>query len=300
MNWKATRFDWNHARGFLATVETGSLSAAARLLGMTQPTLSRQISALEDHLGVTLFERGHRSSELTQAGLELVDHVRAMFDAATQVSLTASGQVQAIKGRVVVTATDMMSTYHLPAILKNLREVAPDIEIELAVSGDVKDLKKREADIAIRHGRPDQPDLIAKLIGETTAHLVASKDYLDAHGRPQSAEDLKSHQFIGFEDPARVIQVFSDIGINLTPDNIRVYTTSGTVIAALCAEGLGITIAPRDVIQQFDNLEIIAGGAPPIPIPLPVWLVTHRELHTSRRIRLVYDHLSDALKRIIQ
>ncbi|MEP4191195.1 MAG: LysR family transcriptional regulator, partial [Sneathiella sp.] len=208
MNWKTTHFDWNHARGFLATVEGGSLSAAARLLGVTQPTLSRQISALEITLGVTLFERGHRSSALTESGLELVDHVRAMFEAAEQVSLVAAGQAQSVKGRVVITTSDMIACYYLPAILRSLRDVAPDIQIELIVSNTLQDLKKREADIAIRHARPTQPDLIAKRIGDLTAHFAASKGYLDRRGRPKTLADMNGHDFIGFETPQRSVQVF--------------------------------------------------------------------------------------------
>jgi len=295
MNWKTTHFDWNHARGFLAAVDEGSLSAAARLLGVTQPTLSRQISALEENLGVTLFERGHRSSELTDAGLELVDHVRSMFDAAARVSLTAAGQVQSVKGRVVVTATDGLAAYYLPPILKSLREVAPDIQIELTLSNEFQDLKKREADIGIRHARPEQPDLIAKLIGEMTAHFAASKDYLDRRGRPKTISELQHHDFIGFETPARVVGLYKKFGLNIIEDNIKVYSESSTTIAALLVQGLGITIPTKNIIEHHDNLEILDVGLPPFPVP--VWLVTHRELHTNRRIRLVYDHISKELKR---
>jgi len=100
MNWQSVSFDWNQARAFLVTAEQGSLSAAARALGLTQPTLGRQVAALEEKLGVTLFERGRRSLFLTQSGLELLDHVRMMGDAAGRISLTASGQSQAIEGLV--------------------------------------------------------------------------------------------------------------------------------------------------------------------------------------------------------
>ena len=99
MDWRSVKFDWNRARAFLVTAEEGSLSAAARALGMAQPTLGRQVSALESELGVILFERAGRGLALTQSGLELVEHVRAMGDAATRVSLTASGQSQSIEGR---------------------------------------------------------------------------------------------------------------------------------------------------------------------------------------------------------
>ena len=298
MNWKTNSFDWNHARGFLATVNEGSLSAAARELGITQPTLSRQISALERSLGVTLFERGHRSSELTSAGLELVDHVRVMFDAANQISLTASGQAQTIKGRVVLTVTNMMATFHLPPILQSLREKAPDIEIEVITSNEVRDLKKREADIAIRHGRPDQPDLIAKLLGETTASLVAAPSYLDQVGRPRTISDLQKLDFIGFVSSPRVLEPFQQMGVELTMENFKIFTESGTALYALARQGLGVTLAPDDMMSKVHDLEKLSVDIPSIPVP--TWLVTHRELHTSRRIRMVYDHLSHELKAILK
>lgn len=121
MNWDAIAFDWNQVRAFLAASEEGSLSAAARALHQTQPTLSRQVTSLERALGVTLFERGHRKLQLTAAGLELLEHVRVMAEAANRVSLAASGQSQAIEGRVCITATEMLATYYLPQVLRKLR-----------------------------------------------------------------------------------------------------------------------------------------------------------------------------------
>jgi DNA-binding transcriptional LysR family regulator len=298
MNWNSVRFDWNHIRGFLATVEEGSLSAGARVLGMTQPTLSRQISALEQSLGVTLFERGHRSSELTTAGLELVEHVRDMYRAATHISLAASGQSQTIKGHVKLTCTNNMATYHLPPILKRLRAKAPDIEIELVTSNDVRDLKKREADIAIRHGRPDQPDLIAKRIGETTAYFYASTDYLNSAGRPRTVEDFSAHDFIGFETATQLIPYLKEMGIHLTRENFKIYSESGTAIIGLVRQGLGLAILSENDVCDWPELEQILPEYTAISVPY--WLVTHRELHTSRRIRLVYDHLSEELKALLR
>ena len=131
MNWQSVTFNWNRARAFLVTAEEGSLSAAARALGLTQPTLGRQVSALEAELGVTLFERVGRSLELTQSGQELLEHVRTMGEAASHISLTASGQSKSIEGHVCITATDIMSAYLLPPVLKQLRAIAPGIEIEI-------------------------------------------------------------------------------------------------------------------------------------------------------------------------
>ncbi len=292
MKWQAVSFDWNQARAFLATAEEGSLSAAARALGQTQPTLSRQVAALEEDLGVTLFERVGRSLTLTQAGLELLDHFRAMGDAAGRISLAASGQSQAIDGHVSITATNMLATLHLPPVLKRIREAAPGITLEIVAANEIRDLMRREADIAIRHARPEQPDLIARLVGETTAHLYASPDYLDRIGRPESPGDLSDTEWIGFGDVDRMLPVLNGLGLPLTADNIKLTSESGTVMLELVRQGLGITIFTRDVGTLNPDLERVLPDLEPIVVP--VWLVTHRELHTSRRIRLVFDMLAEA------
>jgi len=293
MNWSSVSFDWNQARAFLATAEEGSLSAAARALGQTQPTLSRQVAALEEDLGVTLFERVGRSLSLTQSGVELLDHFRAMGNAASRVSLAASGQSQAIEGHVSITATNVMATYHLPTMLKRLRAIAPGIEVEVVASNEVHDLRRREADIAIRHVRPEQPDLIARLVRETTAHLYASTEYLDTYGRPKTASDISDAAFIGFERPESLLSFLNALGLSLTGRNFKISTASGTMMHELVKHGLGIGVLAKDTAEMTPGLEMVLLELDPIPVP--IWLVTHRELHTSRRIRLVFDFLAEAL-----
>lgn len=292
MNWQAVSFDWNQARAFLATAEEGSLSAAARALGLTQPTLGRQVAALEDNLGVTLFERAGRSLILTQSGLELLDHVRTMGEAASRFSLTASGQSQTIEGQVCITASDSLSAYWLPAVLEKLRKAAPGIEIEIVASNAIRDLKHREADIAIRHVRPEQPDLIAKLVRESTGHLYASTAYLDRHGRPKSPEDLSDADFIGFENAERMLPFLNGMGLSLTRENFKLVSANTVVIWELVKQGLGIGAMMKEIGDLTPGVECVLPTLEPIPIP--IWIVTHRELHTSRRIRLVFDLLADA------
>lgn len=296
MNWKTISFDWNQVRAFLATIEEGSLSAAARALGQTQPTLSRQITALEKSLGLTLFERGHRSMRLTQAGMELIDHVTEMGDAAARISLTATGQSQAIDGSISITASDAMSAFHLLPILKVLKERAPGIVVELIASNEVRDLNRREADIAIRHIRPDQPELIAKLVHQTTVHLYASTDYLDTYGRPANVDDLNGADFIGYEYAERLLPQLNDIGLSLTKNNFKYCTTSGVVMYRLIEQGFGIGLMPKEVAELTPKVEQVLEDLK--PIPLPVWLVAHREIYTNRRIRIVYDLIAETFKKL--
>ncbi|MFQ6546481.1 LysR family transcriptional regulator [Aestuariibius sp. 2305UL40-4] len=293
MNWSAISYDWNQVRAFLATVEEGSLSAAARALGLTQPTLGRQVTALEDALGVTLFERAGRSLQLTRAGRDLLDHVRAMGDAASRISLAASGQSQAVEGQVRVTASDAMSAYILPEALLRLREVAPLIEIEIIAADDIRDLLRREADIAIRHVRPEQPDLIARLVGMMKGRFYAAPAYLDRRGRPADRADLAGHDWIGLSDNARYRAFLAGIGIELTERNFRCGSSSGIVAWEMAQAGLGIAVMSEAVAAKTPGIEPVLPEMD--PIEFPVWLTTHRELHTSRRIRIVFDLLAEFL-----
>ena len=294
MNWQAVTFDWNQVRAFLATAEEGSLSAAARALGLTQPTLSRQVAGLESDLGVTLFERGNRVMNLTESGLALLEHVRAMGEAATRVSLAATGRSELIDGHVSITATSTFATRHLPAVVERVRHRAPGIELEIIAANESLDLLRREADIAIRHARPEHGDLIARRIGRTTAHLYASKAYLDREGRARSPADVARYDFIGFESPTQLLDLYQGMGIPLTRQHCKVFTANGRVILSLIEQGLGVGVVTRDVAETRPEIEEVLPNLPPIEVP--VWLVTHRELHTSRRIRLVFDTIAECVK----
>jgi len=293
MNWNNISFDWNQVRAFLAAAEEGSLSAAARALGHTQPTLSRQVTGLEQSLGVTLFERGHRQLQLTDAGLELLDHVRAMAEAANRVALVSSGQSQAIEGRVRITASEMMATYYLPAVVRKLREQAPGIVIEIVASDQVRDIIRREADIAIRHSQPEQPDLIARHTGFLRGRIYAARRLLDEVGIPRNHHDLSQQPFVGIDNTEALIQGLEEQGLKLNIEQFRVRSSSGNCMLQLIREGLGFGFLPMDTGRLFDDLECVL---PELFDPeIPVWLVTHRELHTSLRIRTVYNLLSEEL-----
>lgn len=298
MNWQAISFDWNQVRAFLATAEEGSLSAAARALGQTQPTLSRQVAALEEDLGVTLFERAGRAMALTTAGVELLDHVRDMAEAANRISLSASGQSQVIEGRVVITATGTVASRHLPPVVKKIHSAAPNLQIDILSSNEVQDLTRREADISIRHARPEQPDLIAKLLMETSAHLYATRDYVQAIGPVRSLKDLERATFIGLNRMDEMILAMREYGLNLRPEQFKFNSPSGNVLFELVRMGLGVSILTKDIEDTSEQIAPILPEA--FSIPIPVWLVTHRELHTSKRIRVVYDIIAEELPKRIK
>ncbi len=298
MNWNDIAFDWNQVRAFLAASEEGSLSAAARALQQTQPTLSRQVTSLEQSLGVILFERGHRKLQLTVAGLELLEHVRVMAEAANRISLAASGQSQAIEGRVCITATEMLATYYLPAMLRKLREQAPGIVVEVVASDEVRDLLRREADIAIRHTQPTQPDLIARRIGFLRGRIYAARRLLDEVGMPRNFCDLADRDFVGIDNTQALIEGLAEQGLMLRLEQFRVHAASGNCMLQLIREGLGFGFLPMDTGELFDDLVCVL---PKLFNPeIPVWLAAHRELHTSRRIRIVYDLLAEELSSLTE
>lgn len=293
MNKPSDRADWAKIRAFLATAEAGSLSGAARDLGMTQPTVGRQVAALEQELGILLFERVGRSLQMTRAGTELLEHARSMGEAAGRISLMAAGLSQSIDGLVRITASDVMSTYGLAGFLRRLREQAPKLEIEIVASDDVKDILRRDADIAIRHLRPEQPDLIARLIKESTGHFYAAKDYLARRGTPETMTDLSAHDFISFGDPEQMLGYLVPLGLPLSRDNFRLGCSNGVAAWEYVRQGFGIGVMDDGIAAGFPEMVRVLPDAP--PFTYPVWLTTHRELHTSRRIRLVWDLLADYL-----
>lgn len=294
MDWRSINFDWNRARAFLVTAEEGSLSAAARALNMTQPTLGRQVSALEAELGIALFERTASGLVLTASGLELVEHVRAMGNAANGLSLAASGRSQAVEGSVCISATEATAAYVLPPIIAKLRAHAPGIEIEIVASNDSSDLLRREADIAIRAYRPTQPDLIAKKIRDTKAHLYATPEFLAQIPKRDEPADLSNTDFLGFRKGDEMIRELHRRGFDVKVENFPVYVESHLVQWELVKQGLGLGFMSESVgdteplveraLQKHEGFDF------------EVWLVVHRELNTSRRLRLVYDFLAEELK----
>lgn len=294
MNWNAIAFDWNQARSFLAVAEEGSLSAAASVLKLTQPTITRQLAALEQDLNVTLLERTGRTVALTQAGLDLVDHVRMMADGANRVSLAASGQSQDISGLVRVTASEMTAAYLLPDVLDRLCATAPDLHLEIAADNSVRDLLMREADIAIRHVRPEQPNLIAKLACEDTMRFYAVGNYVEEHGTPKQHGDMSAHQFVSFGDFERIVGYLKLVGLDLSQKNFRYASNSQLVECEIARKGHAIAIMSDRIAANFPEFQPILTEIE--PFKLPVWLVAHRELQTSRRVRLVFDLLANELK----
>jgi len=290
MDWRSVKFDWNRARAFLVTAEEGSLAAAARALDMKQPTLGRQVAALEKEIGVDLFARRGRGLELTPNGIKLVEHVRAMGDAANQFSLSATGKSDTIEGNICITSTELLSTFILPPMVQRLRQAEPGIKIEIISTNDESNLSRREADIAIRSFRPSQPELIVKKLTDVKGYLYAATSYLQQLDNPKSIAELNDANFIDVERSGRLLALLNAKGFNLGSQNFPVITKNHNVQWELVKQGVAICAMPKAIGDDEPLVErvIVPGFA---PISFELWLVTHNELRTNRRVRRVFDFL---------
>ncbi len=288
--------DWNYWRAFLATAQTGSLSAGARQLGLSQPTLSRQVSALESALNVVLFDRIGKSLVLTETGRQLLPHVKTMEQAALDLDLAVTVGRSALKGRITLSLSDALAAYVLPEMLAQLRSQAPDLTISILAENKLSDLRRREADIAIRHVRPEEPELIARWVGDVRASFFASRDWIHRHGNPDTADQIRAEDLLAFDDP-RFAAHLQTLGFDVRQSDFRLVTTSSATIWEMIRKGLGIGNLFRCVATRDPEVVQVLRSVPDIVVP--VWLVTHRELRTSLAHRLVFDHLATAFASII-
>ncbi len=289
--------DWNAAKAFCATADSGSLSAAARKLGLTQPTMSRQVAALEKQLGVALFERIGKRLVLTENGRGLLDHARAMAAAADSMALAADGRSRDVGGRVVVSATDAISAYLLPEVLGHVRSCAPQVTVVVQATDSISDLRRREADIAIRHVRPTEPELVGRRIAELKAHFHASRGWVAKNGLPQTAADIGQLELLGYEPLGQFIDHLGKAGIDVREDQFRIVSSSAVALWEMTRAGLGVGMILSECAARMPELVRVLPSLPEIPVP--VWLVTHRELQTSRRVRLVFDAIAESLRRAV-
>lgn len=290
---KLPSLDWSLVQAFLAVAEQGSLSAAARALGRSQPTLGRQIAALEGQLGASLFRRVPRGLMPSETGERLLAPARAMREAAQAMALTAAGTEERLEGTVRLTASVAVSVWHLPPILAAIREAEPRITLELVPSDRTTNLLYREADIAIRMYRPTQLDLVTRHLGDTAIGMFAARRYLDRRGRPRSAEDMAGHDLIGEDRATAMIAGFRAFGLHATRDWFALRSDDVVANWQLVRAGAGIGFAQRSIGLNDPLVEELDIG---VPLPaLPVWLTAHETIHRTPRVRRVWGLLAEAL-----
>lgn len=287
--------DWNLIKSFAAVADTGSLSAAARRLEASQPTLGRHVAELERVLGVTLFRRGRTGYELTDAGAALFERAQVVSEHASAFLRLASGASEDMRGTVRISASEIVSAYVLPPMLARLALEEPEIEIEIVATNQVDNLLRRDADIAIRMVKPSQLDLVARKIADLPLVACAAASYLERRGWPREPFDLLEHDVLGFDRDDLIIRGFAQMGVEVDRHAFRFRTDNQIVLFEAMRAGMGIGFAQRRLVEEDPLLEMLL---PDLPLPtLPMWLAMHRDVRTSPRIRRVADFLHEALRR---
>jgi DNA-binding transcriptional LysR family regulator len=284
--------EWDHYRSFLAVVTTGSLSGAARTLGLTQPTVGRHIEALEAALGgAALFTRSPGGLRPTETALALRPHAESMALAAQALIRTASGEADAVRGVIRLTASEIVGAEVLPPILTDFHEHHPDVAIEMVLSNKPEDLLRREADIAVRMVRPTQDALLARRIGVVGLGLFAHRGYLQKHGVPSSLTDA-SHAAIGFDRDASVTRAAAAMDLPLSRDFFAFRSDSDLAQLAAVRAGFGVGACMFGIARRDPNMVQVLRD---LGFELEMWVVMHEDLKTNRRMRLMFDHLVETL-----
>jgi DNA-binding transcriptional LysR family regulator len=284
--------DWDLYRAFLAVLETGSLSAAARALGLTQPTVGRQIEALEAALGAVLFTRSPGGLRATEAALALQPHAETMASAAQALLRAASGEADQVRGVVRVTASHIVGAEVLPPILTRFHEANPEIIIELALSDRQEDLLRRDADIAVRMARPTQSALTAQRAGFVPVGLFAHRRYLERHGAPTQLEPGVAG--IGFDRNVEMLSALRNLQLPLTREHFAFRSDSDLAQLAALRAGFGIGGCQYGIARRDPDLVPVLTEA--FRFDLEVWVAMHEDLKSNRRMRLMFDALVDGMK----
>lgn len=284
---------WDLYRSFLGVLRFGSLSAAARELGLTQPTLGRHVDALEVSLGTSLFARSRHGLAPTPAALALLPHAEAMEAAALALVRAASGEADEPAGAVRVTASNFIGAEVLPAMLTEFRERHGAIAIELVLSDRNQDLSRRDADIAVRMVRPTQKALVARRLGHVRIGLYAHRRYLARRAMPKSIDDLAAHDVIGFDRDNSAMRAMGT-GLAISRELFALRTDDSAAQLAHLRAGFGIGGCQLGVAARHPELVPVLAGQ--IGFKLEMWLVMHEDLKASRRVRLLFDHLARTLK----
>jgi DNA-binding transcriptional LysR family regulator len=286
---------WELYRSFLAVLKEGSLSGAARALGVAQPTVGRHVAALEKSLRLALFTRSQMGLIPTEAALSLRSFAESMQSTAAALERAAASQGAGVSGTVRVTASDVIGVEVLPPIVAALRHRHPDLAVELVLSNRVQDLLRREADIAVRMVRPRQELLVARRIGQIEVGLHAHQRYLTQHGAPGSLADLAKHSLIGFDQATAFVRNASKALAGWRREAFALRTDSDLAQLALIRAGAGIGACQAAIARRDDALVRILPKH--FSLPLETWVTMHEDLRNSPRCRVTFEALVKGLQR---
>jgi DNA-binding transcriptional LysR family regulator len=284
---------WELYRSFLAVMREGSLSGAARMLGMTQPSLGRHIRELEEALGVSLFARSPQGLTPTDLAHALLPHAQAMASASAALRRAASTRQDTMSGVVRITASEVMGVEVLPSMLTAFRQQQPGVVIELSLSNQMENLLRRDADIAIRMARPTQDALVARQVGKIALGMYAHKRYLKAHGQPASMVDLTAHALIGFDHETPYIRSMRPAGSPYAREHFALRTDNDLAAIAALRAGYGIGFCQVGIARRDAALVRLLVDS--VELHMDTWVVMHEDLRRNALMRALYDHLAAAL-----
>lgn len=287
-------FDWSLTQSFLAVLDAGSLSAAARQLGWQQPTLGRHIAALEAQLGAELFERSRQGLRPTALAKQVEPAARAMAQGAADFSLRATKRGAPDRGTVRISVSEVMASWLMPRVLADLCARYPSIAIELVASNLQDNLLMREADLALRMVKPQTTGLVAKKLADVPIIAAASEGYW----AQCASDDWRAHRWVGFDRKDRIIVGMRSVGMDLAPSDFAVRTDDERAYVRLVEAGLGVGFVASYIAAQLPGLRRVF---PQWAIPaMPMWLVTHREARDVPVIRTVFDVLAQQVPLALQ
>jgi DNA-binding transcriptional LysR family regulator len=284
---------WDLLGAFLAVMRTGSLSGGSRALGVAQPTMRRQIEKLEEVLGVVLFTRSPTGLIPTETAVATLPYAESMAGAADALVRSVSAPSESGRGTVRVACSEVVGVEVLPPILADLRRAHDGIQIELSLSNANEDLLRREADVAVRMAQPTQNALVAKRVGTVKLGVFASEAYLADHGVPRSVADLsRGHALVGKDRDATFLPALAAVGLVPKRKDFALRTDNDAAFIAAMRAGIGIGICQVPLAVGPPRLRRLF---PKIAFELPMWVVTHEDLRSSRRVSVVFEHLVASL-----
>ena len=286
--------DWRALHDVVAVAETGSLSAAARRLEVSQPTVGRRIEQLEEQLGALIFNRTAQGLSLTAVGERIIDHAKRMDEEALSIERVVSGANQQLEGSVRISLIEDLGIGWLPKKMKAFHDEYPHLSLEVNIDNRNVDLFRREADIAVRLLRPEQPSLICRKVGKLHFGLYANHTYLEKHGIPERFRDLKNHNYVGFDSEIRAASSVKKLEGQFLPERILYRSNSHIAMLAAVREGVGCGAFCCYLADKQEELKRILEHK--LDYSREIWLVTHEEIHRSTRIRAVFDFLADAIQ----
>jgi DNA-binding transcriptional LysR family regulator len=292
----STEPSWDLYRTFHAVLREGSLSGAARVLDMTQPSIARHVDALEAALGAKLFLRTPRGLSPTDAALELKPLAESLAVTSAALRRTAEGRGGVVSGTVRISASEVVAFAHLPSILTRLRQAHPNLTLEVSPSNALDDLLQRRADVAVRMVRPEQQALLSRHIGAIEVGMHAHRDYLDRRGTPRTMADLSNHDLIGYDVETPAIRAVAQLYPALSRNGFALRVDSDLTQLAAIRAGFGIGVCQVALAAAEPDLVRVLPEA--FSLPLETWIVMHEDLRGNARCRVVFDALVEGLSKV--